>query len=457
MDQYSTKSECVQNTKYSLKEKLTFLIPSIIGIVLFLLPLSYSGEINIGIGYLADLFKQNFGDYLPTLMTIVVTVSAIFSIITVTFKPKFIINSSVLNELLNVNMLTLVFRTLGAIFIVLTLLKIGPEFISSMATGGTLLFDLMPTLATWFLLSGFFLPLLLNFGIMDFFGTLIKGVMRPLFKVPGRSAIDAIASWIGSGPVGIVLTNKQLNEGYYSKREAATIAVCFSLVSLPFATVVANFLNINHVFVPFYLTISIASFIAAIILPRIYPINKISKEYMTEAIINEEVPSEVSLFSHAFSCGVKKANSGNTLNGLIINGINIVIDVYISLMPLVMCWGTLSLIVAQYTPIFTILSYPVVFLLNILQVPGATEAAPAVLVGFADMFLPSILVSGVEHEITRFIIGALSFTQLIYMTETGAIILKSDIDLNLKDLFVVFIERTLITLPIITLIAHLIY
>lgn len=457
MDQYNTKSECVQNTKYSLKEKLTFLIPSIIGIVLFLLPLNYSGEINIGIGYLADLFKQNFGEYLPTLMTIVVTVSAIFSIITVTLKPKFIINNSVLNELLNVNMLTLAFRTLGAIFIVLTLLKIGPEFISSMATGGTLLFDLMPTLATWFLLSGFFLPLLLNFGIMDFFGTLIKGVMRPLFKVPGRSAIDAIASWIGSGPVGIVLTNKQLNEGYYSKREAATIAVCFSLVSLPFATVVANFLNINHVFVPFYLTISIASFIAAIILPRIYPINKISKEYMTEAIINEDVPSEVSLFSHAFSCGVKKANSGNTLNGLIINGINIVIDVYISLMPLVMCWGTLSLIVAEYTPIFTILSYPIVFLLNILQVPGATEAAPAVLVGFADMFLPSILVSGVEHEITRFIIGALSFTQLIYMTETGAIILKSDIDLNLKDLFVVFIERTLITLPIITLIAHLIY
>lgn len=457
MDQYNTKSECVQNTKYSLKEKLTFLIPSIIGIVLFLLPLNYSGEINIGIGYLADLFKQNFGEYLPTLMTIVVTVSAIFSIITVTLKPKFIINNSVLNELLNVNMLTLAFRTLGAIFIVLTLLKIGPKFISSMATGGTLLFDLMPTLATWFLLSGFFLPLLLNFGIMDFFGTLIKGVMRPLFKVPGRSAIDAIASWIGSGPVGIVLTNKQLNEGYYSKREAATIAVCFSLVSLPFATVVANFLNINHVFLPFYLTISISSFIAAIILPRIYPINKISKEYMTEAIINEEVPSEVSLFSHAFSCGVKKSNSGNTLNGLIINGINIVIDVYISLMPLVMCWGTLSLIVAEYTPIFKILSYPIVFLLNILQVPGATEVAPAVLVGFADMFLPSILVSGVEHEITRFIIGALSFTQLIYMTETGAIILKSDIDLNLKDLFVVFIERTLITLPIITLIDHLIY
>lgn len=58
---------------------------------------------------------------------------------------------------------------------------------------------------------------------------------------------------------------------------------------------------------------------------------------------------------------------------------------------------------------------------------------------------------------TRFIIGELSFTQLIYMTEIGVIILKSDIPLNIKDLFVIFIERTIITLPIITLIANFIF
>ena len=43
-----------------------------------------------------------------------------------------------------------------------------PEFIYSPATGGTLLFDLMPTFTIWFLLSGLFLPLLLNYGIKDF-------------------------------------------------------------------------------------------------------------------------------------------------------------------------------------------------------------------------------------------------------------------------------------------------
>ena len=43
------------------------------------------------------------------------------------------------------------------------------------------------------------------------------------------------------------------------------------------------------------------------------------------------------------------------------------------------------------------------------------------------------------------------------MTEIGVIILKSDIPLNIKDLFVIFIERTIITLQIITLIANFIF
>ncbi|MGL5328979.1 MAG: YjiH family protein, partial [Peptostreptococcaceae bacterium] len=434
-----------------------FIIPSIVGIILFLLPLNYGGKINIGIGYLADLFKANFGEYLPAFMTIVVVLSTVLSLISVTFKPKVIMNNEFLKESLYIKPLWISFRIIGSIFILSTFFKIGPEFMNSSLTGGTLLFDLMPTLATWFLLSGFFLPLLLNYGIMDFFGTLIKNIMRPLFLVPGRSAIDAIASWIGSGPVGIVLTNQQLQEGYYTKKESAIISSCFSLVSLPFATVVASFLNISHLFLPFYLTISIASFIAAIVLPRIYPLNKISDEYMTKCKINEDVPENMSVLGYAFKAGVDKANSNNSYMDIIKNGLKIVIDVYINLMPMVMCFGTLGLIITEYTPIFTILSYPAIPFLELLNVPEASKAAPAILVGFADMFLPSVLASSIESEMTRFIIGALSFTQLIYMTETGVIILKSDIPLNIKDLFVIFIERTIVTLPIITLIANLIF
>jgi len=90
----------------------------------------------------------------------------------------------------------------------------------------------------------------------------------------------------------------------------------------------------------------------------------------------------------------------------------------------------------------------------LLRLPEAAAAAPATLVGFADMFLPAVLLTGVESELTRFVIGCLSLTQLIYMSEIGVLILKSKIPLSFLELLVIFVLRTALTLPIIALMAH---
>ena len=79
------------------------------------------------------------------------------------------------------------------------------------------------------------------------------------------------------------------------------------------------------------------------------------------------------------------------------------------------------------------------------------------MVGFADMFLPSVIGASIPNEMTRFIIATLSVTQLVYLSEAGAVILGSKIDITPMDLFVIFIERTFITLPIIVIAAHLIF
>jgi nucleoside recognition membrane protein YjiH len=90
----------------------------------------------------------------------------------------------------------------------------------------------------------------------------------------------------------------------------------------------------------------------------------------------------------------------------------------------------------------------------LLRIPEAAAAAPTMLVGFADMFLPAVLGKGIDSELTRFVIASVSLTQLIYMSEVGVLLLKSKIPLNLLELFAIFIIRTLITLPLIALIAH---
>ena len=131
-----------------------------------------------------------------------------------------------------------------------------------------------------------------------------------------------------------------------------------------------------------------------------------------------------------------------------------VIDIFLTLLPLVFAIGTVALILAEFTPLFTWLSYPMVPVLELLRIPEAQAAAPATLVGFADMFLPAVLATNIESELTRFVIACLSMTQLVYMSEIGALLLKSKIPIKFWELAVVFLLRTAITLPIIAFMAH---
>ena len=71
------------------------------------------------------------------------------------------------------------------------------------------------------------------------------------------------------------------------------------------------------------------------------------------------------------------------------------------------------------------------------------------------MYIPTILAANlIESELTRFVIAALSVTQLVYMSEVGALLISSKIPVNLLELFVIFLLRTVVTLPVIAALAH---
>ena len=73
------------------------------------------------------------------------------------------------------------------------------------------------------------------------------------------------------------------------------------------------------------------------------------------------------------------------------------------------------------------------------------------------MLLPSVIASSFTSDLTRFVVAATSVTQLIYMSEIGSIIMGSKIPVSLGNLFIIFLERTIVTLPIIALFAHMIF
>ncbi|MDU7966905.1 MAG: YjiH family protein, partial [Paeniclostridium sordellii] len=328
----------VQNKSSSF---FKFLIPSLIGLLLFVIPLPYGkfvpiegiSSINIGIGFLAEILKISFANYLNHIALVVIVTSAILSILS-----KFVnIKNEFLKSVLDVPLFWLVFRILGAIFISMTVLNFGPNFIRSEVTGQTIL-GVLPSLLAIFLVSGFLLPLVVDFGLMDFVGTLISKFMYKIFKVPGRSAVDAISSWLGDGTLGIMITNTQYKQGFYTAREACIISVCFSLVSLPFSTVIADQLGLMNLFVPFYGTVCVASLACAIIMPRVYPLAHIKdKTYNDVDHLKEDIiPDGENLFEFALCKALYRAENAPSLNTILKNGFKTVIDMYLALLPLVM-------------------------------------------------------------------------------------------------------------------------
>ena len=104
--------------------------------------------------------------------------------------------------------------------------------------------------------------------------------MRPLFGVPSLSAVNCVASWLGDGSVGILMTSKQYEEKFYTQKEAAIIGTTFSTVSIAFCLVVIGQVNLEHLFAPFYLTVCVAGVVAALILPRLPPLLLKKDEYV---------------------------------------------------------------------------------------------------------------------------------------------------------------------------------
>lgn len=447
----------MQASYFTLRNWLVLTLPSAIGVYLFMWPVGDGAGLTIPVAALAAMLRDVIGPWMQSVLGVCIVGSALCSLAATLLRPVRLADMPLLTKLFVTTPIWLFVRSLGAIAFVLVWSGLGPLPLVSDKTGGLVAHDLLPVLLSVFVFAGLLLPLLLNFGLLEFVGTLMTKIMRPVFRLPGRSAVDCIASWLGDGSVGILLTSKQYEGGFYTAREAAVIGTTFSAVSITFCLVVLGQVHLEHMFGAFYATICLAGVIAAIVLPYLPPLRNKPDTYIDgydHMRAEGGTFTEKNLLLRSLAHGLHRASLAPSAKETLREGISNTLDMLFGVLPVIMAVGSTALILAEYTPIFEWLGAPFVPLLQLLQVPFAEEASRSVMVGFADMFVPSILVTAVPSEMTRFVIAALSVTQLIYMSEVGALLLGSKIPVTLVDLFVLFIMRTLITLPVIALMAH---
>ena len=430
-----------------------------------MIPVKFDGEWTIIVKIFADFIAKTIGDYLPALCTIIITISFVMSVLA-SFNVKFIKENKLLDQTFSVTPVWLVLRFLGFIVVWMVVLKdklnLGPFFDMIVADESAtfILNDLLTSLVIIFVIASMLLPLLLDFGLLEFIGAIFTKIMRPVFLIPGRAAVDCITSWIGDGTLGVMLTANQYESGYYSAKEAAIISTNFSAVSITFSLIVLSQVDMVDYFGVYYLLVCLVGIVCAIIVPRIPPLSLKKDDYVVDSNHdNKDIAENYnSSVQYGLDLAIKRAESHKGIGEFLKNGIENAFGMWFSVMPIVMIIGTASLVLANNTQVFEILGKPFLPLLNFLKVPESLAASKTMIVGFSDMFTPSIIAaSTIQSQMTKFIVATISVTQLIYLSEVGGLILASSIPVNLFELFLIFVERTIISLLIVAPIAHLLF
>ena len=121
-----------------------------------------------------------------------------------------------------------------------------------------------------------------------------------------------------------------------------------------------------------------------------------------------------------------------------------------------MALATVAALLIFHTPVFEWLGYPFIAVFELAQLPDAAAAATALFSGFLDQYMPALAAANVNSEVTSFVLAGLSVCQLIFMSETGVIILRSSLPISFPELAIIFLLRTAIVLPVLIIGAHVV-
>lgn len=431
------KHEHSHNTNNLLK----FFVFSLIGIFTFFIPITINGVSSIPLDHIVTYIQTVFSTAVPYYALIIIIFGAIYPFVSRTWNKD------------TVNIILSLFKVTGAVATTMVVFQFGPGWLLDPNIGPYLFEKLVIPVGVLVPIGAVFLALLVGYGLLEFVGVLLQPVMRPIWKVPGRSAVDAVASFVGSYSIGLLITNRVFKEGKYTVKEATIIATGFSTVSVTFMIVIANTLDLMGIWNTYFWVTLFVTFLVTAITVRIWPLNKISEKYYNGEGHPEEIIKKDRL-KVAWSQAMKVAENAPVISKNIWMNFKDGLIMTMAILPSIMSVGLLGLVLAEYTSVFDILGYIFYPFTWIMQIPEPLLAAKAAATEIAEMFLPALLVTDASL-ITKFITATLSVSAILFFSALIPCILSTEIPISIPKLIVIWIERTILTIIIVTPIAYL--
>lgn len=421
-----------QNSSAALK----FIVFSLFGIFMFFCPLEINGKSTIPVDHIISFITGNLSTVAQFYILLVMYIGAALPFIRKSW------NKDALTVFFSVA------KICGAVIGTVLVFNLNPPAWLSRPDFGPFLYKSLATPVGLVIpIGSAFLAFLASFGLMEFTGVLMTPVMRPVFKTPGRSAIDAVASFVGSYSIALIITNGVYRQGKYSAKEAAIIATGFSTVSATFLLIVAKTLNImDHWGLYFWVSL-IVTFAVTALTARLWPLRSIPDTYFTGEKASEP-EYHGNLLARAWQAGIETAAKTEPLPKLIWDNLYAGLNMAFNVIPSIMSVGLLGLVLAEYTPLFDWFGYVFYPFFKIFGVEQAALAGKAAALSLPEMFLPAVLIAKTATPLLKFVIAVVSISEILFFSASIPCVLGTDIPLSLRDIVIIWFERVVLSIVI---------
>ncbi|PXY22726.1 YjiH family protein [Prauserella muralis] len=421
-----------------------FFVYSLVGAFVFFVPIPVGGESSIVLDHLVNAIESALPDVLPYLALAVILAGAVHPFASGTWNRS------------RVSVVFSVAKVVGLAVGVMLVFEIGPAWLFAEDMGPFLLNKLVIPVGLLVPVGAVFLALLVGYGLLEFVGVLLRPVMRPVWKTPGRSAIDAVASFVGSYSLGLLITNRVYREGKYTGREAAIIATGFSTVSATFMVVVASTLDLMGSWNTYFWTTLLITFAVTAITVRIWPLSAVPDSYLDGTVPQPEQDARGRRFAHAWQEARQTVAAAPSLGRNIAANARAGLLMTMAILPSILSIGLLGLVLATYTPVFDWLGYLFYPFAWLVQAPEPLLVGKAASVGVAEMFLPALLVVESAAAV-KFIVAVVSVSQIVFFSALVPCVVATDIPISVPKMIVIWFQRVVLTLVLVTPVALLLY
>ncbi len=416
-----------------------FLFPFFLGVVFFFVPVPAGGRFTVPFDLVVTGLRKHFPSQVAFYTFLILEIGVLLSLLA-PFHHKL--------HRFRTSPVFLLLRIIGGLFAVFFFFGRGPSLLTSGETPKFMMEILLPSVAVIIPIGASIINMLTSTGTLDFVGTLARPLMRPVYRIPGRAALDILTSWVGSYSVGLYLTRNVFEKGGYSKREAFIIATSFSTVSIGFVGVVASTLGLLNLFPLIFAGYFVGVFGVAALIVRIPPTSKVPDEYI--AIAKPEAEIKGHLVREATLQALITAKESPGLFKLFLRGFWDGLLLAALILSTISSVGTIALLLAKHTSLFQYLSLPLVPVYKLFGMGHASELAMATVIEVAEMYLPAILVKNSPLTV-KFFVAILSTSQLIFFSSVGPMIMDMfrEIPVKFTHLLILFLERTLLLIPMV--------